>query len=312
MKTKKKNKRSKGTKEKKSFDKKIAIISASLFFIFFIVFFISSGGSDEWTVSDEGILNYPENRGPVDVKVVQVEKGDNYVLEEISFPSKDYTVEALLRVPQSQNKVPGVVILPGATVHKEQTQGLAEILQDMGYASIGIEQRNTGGVDFQQDLELFRQGNEPIEHRMVFDALRAVDVLSQDKRIDEDRIVILGESNGGRFGIIAAAIDTSVSGVIGISTSGYNTEAELSNTRDPTVIMFYRSIDPDTYLELIPPRKLVMVHSVNDSIIPLELAKNTFQKAKEPVQFYEVTTGDHGFSEGMKKPLERELRIMFG
>jgi hypothetical protein len=54
-----------------------------------------------------------------------------------------------------------------------------------------------------------------------------------------------------------------------------------------------------------------MLHSDNDTIIQIEYAKNTFEKAMEPKQFYNVTTGTHGYSEGMKEPLENELKLMF-
>ncbi len=299
--------------EKKSgikFKVLIAIIGVVL--VLAVVYFPFAKGSDTWTVSKDGILSYPENRGKVDIKVLNTTKGSNYTLETISFQSKDYTVEGLLRIPSSDKKVPAVVILPGATIPKEGTQGLAEIFSHMGYASLGIEQRNRGGVDPQYDYELFKEGSEPVEHKMVFDALRSVDVLKQDPRIDATRIAIVGESNGGRFAIIAAAIDPEIRGVIGISTSGYDTESQIAGINDETIIRFYRSIDPDTYLGFLPPRKLVMMHSVNDTIIPIDLAKKTFEKAKEPKQFYEVTTGTHGFSEGMRVPLENEIRQMLG
>lgn len=297
-------------------DKRKTLRFRSIFIIALVVFLILIYSfllkdDQEWRVSKDGILSYPENRGWVEVKILKTEYGDNYTLETISFLSKDYTVEALLRIPISDKKVPAVVILPGATVSKQGTQGLAEILSSMGYASLGIEQRNLGIVDFKYDYALFKEGKEPIEHKMVFDALRAVDVLRQDHRIDAKRIAIIGESNGGRFAIIAAALDPSIVGVIGISTSGYNTEALTKNIKDKELIRFYRSIDPDTYLDFIPPRRLVMMHSVNDTIIPISLANKTFEKAKHPKQFYAIKTGTHGFSEGMKHPLENELRLMF-
>ena len=146
---------------------------------------------------------------------------------------------------------------------------------------------------------------------MVFDALRSVDVLRQDSRIDAQKIAIIGESNGGRFAIIAAALDPGIKGVIGISTSGYDTESQLVNVRDENVTRFYRSIDPNTYLGFIPPRRFVMMHSDNDNIIPIDLARKTFEKAKEPKQFYNVTTGTHGYSEGMRAPLENEIKLIF-
>lgn len=290
---------------------KIIYAIAAGLFILVVAYFLFPSNSDSWNVSSDGILSYPENRGKVDVAVLKTESGSNYTLETISFPSKDYTVEGLLRIPSSGKKVPAVVILPGATVSKEGTQGLAEILSGMGYASLGIEQRNRGGVDSDYDYAQFKEGKEPVEHKMVFDALRAADVLEQDARIDAKRIAVIGESNGGRFAIIAASLETDIKGVIGISTSGYDMESQLAGVRDETAIRFYRSIDPDTYLNSLPPRKLVMMHSVNDSIIPLGLAENTFKKAKEPKMFYKIGTGTHGFSGGMREPLEIEMKLMF-
>lgn len=245
----KKNKQimsSKKVKEQPTAKSRAVTVILGIFIILVLVYFLIPQGSQEWKVDKDGILSYPESRGAVDVKVLNTEQSGNYTLETISFESKDYTVEGLLRIPSSGKKVPAVVILPGATVPKEGTQTLAAIISDMGYASLGIEQRNRGGVDFQSDYALFREGKEPVEHKMVFDALRAVDVLRQDSRIDAGRIAIVGESNGGRFAIIAAAIDPSIAGVIGISTSGYDTESEIVNIRDDSLIRFYRSIDPDT------------------------------------------------------------------
>jgi len=306
-----KNASTKKTARQKASRSKIIAFVLAIFFLIVIAYFLIPQGSDRWSLSSNGVLSYPENRGKVDVSVLKTESGNNYTLETISFRSKDYTVEGLLCIPSSEKKVPAIVILPGATVPKEGTQGLAQIFSGIGYASLGIEQRNRGGVDFQYDFTLFKDGKEPVEHKMVFDALRAVDVLKQDARIDANRIFVLGESNGGRFAIIAGAIDPEIKGVIGISTSGYDMEAQLVGVRDETTLRFYRSIDPDTYLNSIPPRRFVMMHSVNDSIIPLELAENTFIKAKEPKMFYKIETGNHGFSEGMRKPLEDELRLMF-
>ncbi len=300
----------KSAKKQSPINSKIIIVLGAIFIFVLVLVFFFPQSSEQWRVNNGGVLSYPENRGRVDVAVLKTELGGNYTLETISFSSKDYTVEGLLRIPSSGKKVPAVVILPGATVHKEGTQTLALLLSNLGYASLGIEQRNLGGVDFKYDYELFKEGKEPIEHKMVFDALRAVDVLKQDARIDAEKIAILGESNGGRFAIIAAAIDPGIKGVIGISTSGYNTEAESADIRDESLIRFYRSIDPDTYLELIPPRRLVMLHSINDSIIPIYLAEDTFRKAKEPKKFYRVETGSHGYSEGMREPLENELRLI--
>lgn len=304
-----KNKSRKTEKSRKS----ILTVAVVIFFLIVIAYFlIPKQAEDGWNVSSLGFLSYPQNRGIVDISVIKTESAGNYTVETLSFPSKDYTVEGLLRIPSAGKKVPAVVILPGATIPKEGTQKLAGILSDMGYASLGIEQRNRGGVDMNYDYQLFSEGKEPVEHKMVFDALRAVDVLKQDARFDENRIAIIGESNGGRFAIIAAALDPDIKGVIGISTSGYDIESQRASIRNETMLKFYRSIDPDTYLNSIPPRRFVMMHSNNDSIIPITYAENTFGKAKEPKEFYEINNSNHhGFSDEMITPLQTELGFMF-
>jgi dienelactone hydrolase len=307
----KKNIKTVKEKKRSSFNSFISIIIGTLILLA-LIYFLLPRGIGEWNVNNKGILSYPENRGKVDVTVFKTEERPGYTLETISFPSKDFTVEGLLRIPAGGEKVPAVLILPGATITKEGTQTLADIFSSLGYASLGIEQRNRGAVDSRYDFELWKIGKEPVEHKMVFDALRAIDVLRQEPSIDPERIVIVGESNGGRFAIIAAAIDPKISGVIGISTSGYDTESQISQIKDESAIRFYRSIDPETYLKSIPPRKFVMIHSYNDTIIQIQFAMTTFERAMEPKKFYGVTTGTHGYSEGMKEPLVNELKIMFG
>lgn len=170
MKTKKARQKINSKKSDKSQTAYSKIIFAVIGIILFLylAYLLIPKESQQWSVSEDGILSYPENREKVDVNVLKTESGDNYTLETISFQSKDYNVEGLFRIPASNRKVPAVVILPGATVTKEGTQGLAEIFSNLGYASLGIEQRNRGGVDFRYDYELFRAGNEPTVQMLYF------------------------------------------------------------------------------------------------------------------------------------------------
>src|SRR5574341_926851 len=94
------------------------IIAAVLGIVLFLVLmnYIIPKGSDQWSIRMDGVISYPEDRGKVDINVLKIESGSNYTLETISFQSKDYTIEGLLRVPKSEKKLPAVVILPGATV----------------------------------------------------------------------------------------------------------------------------------------------------------------------------------------------------
>ncbi|MBE0516704.1 MAG: alpha/beta hydrolase [Methanophagales archaeon] len=169
-----------------------------------------------------------------------------------------------------------------------------------------------GVIDIPGDLQLFLNGNEPTEHKMVHDARAAAEVLRNQPGIDPDRIVYAGESNGARFAIITCALDLKARGVIAISTCGYSIDAAIASGKlvEPDQIRFYQSIDPETYLSKIPPRKFVMIHSVNDTIIPYENAEQTYTKAFEPKELYTVECATHGYCTEMAAHLKTELEAM--
>ena len=266
-----------------------------------------SSGSD-WRVTDEGILQYSVSTPEYQQKFI--EDADNSTLYAISFASKDQQIDALLRIPWTNgseanrsdadgktesNNLPGIVLLPGATVTKEREQGLARYLSSLGFASITIDQRNLGGTDQQGDWQMFLRGDEPTEHKMVYDALAAAEVLRSQPEVDPNRIIYAGESNGGRFAIIACALDARAKGVMAISTSGYGTDEAAMSGRltDPKMIKFLRSIDPETYLGKITPRPFVMIHSRNDTVISFEYAEDTYAKALMPKSFHAVGCAKH-------------------
>lgn len=278
-----------------------------------------SENKQDWRVTGDGLLDYSPSSP--EYRLNNIETSNDSALYAVSFTSKGTQIAALLRMPQnkqedkenrSNNGIPGIVLLPGATVTKEREQGLAKYLCSLGFAIITLDQRNLGATDMQGDLQMFLNGIEPTEHKMVYDALTAAEVLRNQPGIDPDRILYVGESNGGRFAIIACALDPKASGVVAISTSGYGTDAAIASgiLKDPETIRFCKSIDPETYLSKIPHRKLVMFHSLNDPVIPHEYANSTYQKALPPKDFYTVKCHMHGHCTDMDAALEKELTDM--
>ena len=267
-----------------------------------------------WELSESGILSFPEREEPV--FTIQ-ETEDLYspenpdTLKLVSFESRDDKVQALLRIPANASSSPGIILLPGAGVSKEGEQGLAVELSKLGYATLTLDQRNQGAINIEGDLELFRAGLEPVEYLMVYDVLKAADVLSVQPEINPEKLAVLGESNGGRFAIIVCALEPSLKGVIGISTSGYGTkEIDPAKVTDSEAYKFYLSVDPDTYLNDLPPSKLVMIHSFNDTVISHELALRTFALAEEPKVIYNTSEETHGYTGSMRPYLEKELALL--
>ncbi len=268
--------------------------------------------SEDWSVSDEGILSYdlPERTDYSITDINTSEDGD--VVKYLTFKSEDEIIRGLMRFPSYGDKVPGIVVLPGAGVTKEGQQRLASDLADMGYATITIDQRNIGVVDLEKDLALFNEGKESSEYSMVYDALMAAEVLRDQKEVDPEKIAMLGISNGGRFAIIAAALDPKIKGVVGISTSGYGTGSIDKNNVDENTFTFYRSIDPDSYIATISPRKVIMFHASDDTVVPYSMAEDTFELAREPKSMYTINGSSHGYDMSSKEDLEKELSIILG
>jgi hypothetical protein len=288
------------------------LVAVCITAVAFIGFILPSDADGVWQVTEDGLLEYSMSQPQYELG--PCEDSDNSTLCEVMFTSRDARVAGLLRRPKAHqaNGTPAVVLLPGATVTKEQEQGLAKYLCSLGYASITLDQRNSGGIDMQGDLEKFLKGTEPTEHKMVYDALVAAEILRSRPEIDKSRIIYAGESNGARFAIIACALDTKSRGVIAISTCGYGADEAIASgiLKNPDAIRFYRSIDPESYLRKIPPRRFVMFHSQNDPIISYEYANRTYSKASEPKGFHAVECAVHGRCPQMDASLEKELAQM--
>jgi len=177
------------------------------------------GKSKDERVPGDGLLEYSPSAPEFLLKLS--EDSGSSKLYHVEFTSHGMKMAGLLRSPRlesglgSQNKsIPGIVLLPGATVTKEREQGLAKYLCSLGFATITIDQRNLGVTDPQGDLQMFLQGMEPTEHKMVYDALACAEILRSLPGIDPGRIIYAGESNGGRIAIIACALDARAQGVV--------------------------------------------------------------------------------------------------
>ncbi|MCK5234034.1 MAG: acetylxylan esterase [Candidatus Aenigmarchaeota archaeon] len=267
--------------------------------------------SQEWSLAHDGTFSYPENRGLVEYEEIILNDTAEFRLSKIIYVSKGEKIYALLRVPKTGSKAPAMVMLPGALVTKEGQQRIAEFFQRNGIATLTLDERGNGGetqggmTGMEAEHTSYLNGVAPVPHRMVFDALRAFDILQGRDEIDPEKIGFYGESMGGRFAIIAAALEPRAKFLIGVSTSGYGSLKQRFD--DEGVARFYASIDPDSYVGRISPRNVVLVHATNDPMVPLEMAKSTYYYANKPKLFIEVNSTCHGLCDEMKAQLMAEL-----
>jgi uncharacterized protein len=291
----------------------LVILAIILFYLLFI------HGSVKNTYNFEGNkFSYSQNRGYVDYGMIYNFTNDSIAIYKLNFPSRNflnYTTEiyGLLFLPQGKYNLPGVVLLPGGGGTKEGESKLAMLIAQQNYTVITIDQRGigeTGGyyLSLEQDAQIVSRGQEPIQHLSVFDALRAFDVLSEMNQVDKNNIALVGESMGGRYALIATALDHRIKGFVGISTAGFH----FPKSYQDSSTSFYLSIDPDSYVADIYPRKVAFIHGNNDSVISLESAQKTFSLAKEPKSIFIANGCNHGYCPAMHDELLAQLRNIFG
>jgi pimeloyl-ACP methyl ester carboxylesterase len=251
-----------------------------------------------------------------DYKISLKQVNNSVEIYSLNFKSKDFLdysglIYGLLFIPKDKKNIPGIVMLPGGGVSKESFITRSIELANLGYAVLVIDQRGigeTGGPypSLEEDYGIFASGKESIQHLSVYDPLAASDVLRNIKNIDKKNIAIIGESMGGRYAIIATALDERLKGVIAISSSGFHFKDD-SQPYTPYLL----SIDPDTYIGKIFPHPVLMLQGDNDSITSLEDAQYTFNLAKEPKRFFIAEGCGHGYCEKMSEEFKEDLKILF-
>lgn len=264
----------------------------------------------------DSTLVYSQNRGQPDFTLNLKQKNETFDVYKVIYQSRPFLeqetkIYGLLFLPKMSEKVPGLVLLPGGGVTKEAESNLAAKIASWGYAVLTIDQRGlgeTGGsyLNFEQDYQVTAQGKEPVQHLSVYDALAAFDVLRKVKEIDQNNIALAGESMGGRYALIATAVDDRIKGFIGISTAGFHFKNDGSE-----YALYLTSIDPDHYASKISPRLFFMLHGTDDSMVAPENARITFNLAQEPKKFFLAEGCDHGYCQKMENELQNDLQTMF-
>lgn len=295
-------------------------IYITIFLLGILLFVIFSSSEKEYGIKGDRFF-YAKNRDTSSFSM-QFNSSDGILdIYKIHFLSRkfiEYKTEiyGLLFIPRNiknstndEDKIPGVVLLPGGGGTKEVESRLASIIAKEGYAVLTIDQRGVGEtrgyfLSIEDDYGFFTKGKEPVQHLSVYDALRSFDVLGAVEGVDKDKIALVGESMGGRYAMIASALDNNINGVIVISSSGFHISKDSSTPYN----LYLRSIDPDNYVDLISPRYFIMIHGTNDTVVQVRDAQITFNKAKEPKSFYLIEGCQHGYCDNMLKILSDSLK----
>jgi fermentation-respiration switch protein FrsA (DUF1100 family) len=208
-----------------------------------------------------------------------------------------------------------VIVLPAAGISKEADAAMAGALNAWGYATLTLDERGNNGetpgpsaMDLQSGYEAFVTGGDPVQYKQVYDVLLGYDYIRSRPDLDGDSVAVLGESMGGRFAIVAAALEPGLKAAIGVSTGPYGVPVT-----DDASTRFVKSIEPGSYLSSLPPGKLVLIHFSGDPVIPVAYGKQLYDVAQQPKAWHEYNGTVHGLYSDVYAPdLQAELRSVFG
>ena len=260
-----------------------------------------------YTVDGNGIVKFAP-RPAANFTISAYNDTEIATIYKVKFWSVDRNIYGLLSIPKSvQADCTTFILLPANSIPKESEQSwLGTDLNKRGYCAFSLDQRGIGEtgevfLNAEHELSLFKGGGMPEQYKMFYDALAAFDVLNSCTGstftrcdmmlINKSAIYMAGESMGGRVAIVAGAMEPKLAGVMAISTGGYGKMEEA----DYTSQLYVHSIDPDMYVSIINPRRLLMLHSSGDKIVNVAVGTRTFQYAIEPKKLIVDSGTDHGY-----------------
>ncbi len=270
-----------------------------------LAFLLLFGCSLAEPVDHEELLHYPEKRGGIPVTVLELKGFGNFSRDGVTFPSKGTEIAADYYYPR--NAKIGIVWIPAAGKTRRNAEDRGIAFASRGYAAMIVDVRGLGETtgqvhSFEDDYTVFSKGEEPYNHLVVWDALRAIDAMRER---GVTCTLIGGESNGGRIALIAAAVDKTISGSLLISTAGYGKiDHQLFDVR-----RFLASINPDEYAPSLT-NPIAFIHDTKDPTIPFSLGKQTYDKIAAPKKLYTLSNGCHGYCPTMDDVLTDALTFL--
>lgn len=141
----------------------------------------------------------------------------SYQEENIVVKTKEFELAGILTIPKTEGLAPAVVLVHGsgasnmneAILALEPFKDLSQALAKKGIASIRYDKRTfTYGSTLVEDYDF------TIYDEVIDDALSAINLLRNDKRIDEENLFVIGHSMGGQLAPIILNTDTNIKGAI--------------------------------------------------------------------------------------------------
>ncbi|MGJ8695100.1 MAG: alpha/beta hydrolase [Verrucomicrobiaceae bacterium] len=217
-----------------------------------------------------------------------------YKYEEVTFKSEDGTkLHGWFLPAHGMKKAKGTVVFShGNAGAVGYHLGFITWAINGGYNVLLYDYRGYG----KSEGEVDRKG-------IVQDVRAAFAYVKTRSDVDPGRLISFGHSLGGAKSI-AALGEKAVEGVRGvISFAGFSSYKEMATKVGGEFggRMVSDELAPRDYVAKLSPVPLLLVHGQVDAVVPVEQARELFQKAREPKTLLEIEEGGHNGALRMKK-----------
>ena len=254
---------------------------------------------------------FPETKVPLNVREIEREETETYVLKKIVFTSEPYAdVPCYLLTPKrGKPPYPAMICLQGhspgmhLSVRRERTEAdrkFAEGDRDFaiqavnhGFVALAIEQRCFG--ERKETLQKQRSSqtcHDAAMHALmlghtllaerIWDVMRGIDYLDTLPEVDSNRVCCMGNSGGGTASFYAGCVEPRIKLVV--ASCSFCTYADsimsIYHCADNYIPGIFKVAEVADLAGLIAPRKLLVVAGEKDEIFPITGVHKAFDKAK--------------------------------
>lgn len=269
-------------------------------------FFTTIHTLDQWLVQKEtrrqqliemlGLVNVPLTgvRPPLNIKRTGIIQQNGYRIEKIYFESlPELYVPGNLYIPAGLSKpAPAILYLCGhAPGQKAYYQGRAQKFAQLGFVCLIIETIQFGevlgehwGTNARGWFNWYSRGYNPggVE---VWNGVRALDVLSQLREVDKNRLGVTGASGGGAQSWYLAALDARVKAVAPVAGAG-TLDMQIAHRTvdghcDCMMPLNLYQFDYSDIGALVAPRPLMIANANRDDLYSIESIRKLTSNIKK-------------------------------
>lgn len=268
------------------------------------------GGSDEPQdpLARDAAQFFGDDGSPLDVRARTLGEEQGYTGVSLSYVGAlGERVPSVLATPTGKGPSPCVVFFHGLGGSKDDAQGLAAPMRELGIGVFAYDaplqgERSDGTLeqvvrDPDRVAALFKQN--------VIDGRRALDVLAERPECDPERLGVVGLSFGGLSALLTAAADDRVRTTVTFSVADADNPTVLGEglvaRDDPqareAALKAFRPLSATRWVKRISPRALLLVNGREDPLNPLDVVEPLQEAAGEGSETY-LYDGGHNPFEG--------------